>query len=128
VSPNATRHILDKDFDEDELSSRFAATGIYDDYYYDDEDVITDFGSPVSSVGSSLSFHSDSSGSSGYSTPGSDCSSCTCERYGITRKGERVRIDCGGSRCSYEDSCSSSEEEQEYVEHSSRRNGIVVRH
>jgi hypothetical protein len=130
VLPNATRRILENDFDEDELSSRFAATGIYDDYYYDDEDVITDFGapgSPASSVGSSLSYHSDSSGSSGYSTPSSDCSSCTCERYGITRKGERVRLDCGGSRCSYEDSCSSSEDETEYIERSSRRNGIVVR-
>jgi hypothetical protein len=129
VSPNATRHILDGDFDEDELSSHFAATGIYDDYYGDE--IITDFGapgSPASSVGSSLSYRSDSSGSSsGYSTPASDCSSCTCERYGITRKGERVRLDCGGSRCSYEDSCSSSEDEAEYVERSSRRNGIVVR-
>jgi hypothetical protein len=129
VSPNATRHILDNDFDEEELSSRFASTGIYDDYY--NEDVITDFGapgSPASSVGSSLSYRSDSSASSsGYSTPASDCSSCTCERYGITRKGERVRLDCGGSRCSYDDSCSSSEDEAEYVERSSRRNGIVVR-
>ncbi|KAL1837568.1 hypothetical protein VTJ49DRAFT_3649 [Mycothermus thermophilus] len=141
VVPNAARNILTKDFDEDELSSRFAATGIYDDdYYYDDADgIITDFGaipgSPASSVGSSLSYNSDSSGasrSSGYSTPASDCSSnCTCERYGITRKGERVRLDCGGSRCSYDDSsssCSSSEDEPEYVARSSRRNGIVVRH
>lgn len=129
VSPNATSHILDGNFDEDELASRFAATGIYDEYY--GEEIITDFGapgSPASSVGSSLSYRSDSSGSSsGYSTPASDCSSCTCERYGITRKGERVRLDCGGSRCSYEDSCSSSEDETEYVERSSRRNGIVVR-
>jgi hypothetical protein len=139
VSPNATRHILDSDFDEDELSSRFAATGIYEDEYYN-EDVITDFGapgSPVSSVGSSLSYRSDSSGSSGYSTPASDCSSCTCERYGITRKGDRVKIDCGGARCGYDDdtsSCSSGASDDEY-EHepvskshsSSRRNGIVVR-
>jgi len=128
VSPNATRNILDADFDENELSSRFAATGIYDEY---DEDVITDFGaeSPVSSVGSSFSYRSDSSSPnssvSGYSTPASDCSSCTCERYGITRKGDRVRIDCGGSRCGNEDSCSS--EDEEYVERSARRNGIVVR-
>lgn len=132
VSPHATRHILDNDFDEDELSSRFAATGVYDDDYYYDGDIITNFGSPgspASSVGSSLSYRSDSSGSSGYSTPASDCSSCTCERYGITRKGERVRLDCGGSRCSYEDSCSSSEDETtEYMERSSRRHGIVVRH
>jgi hypothetical protein len=131
MSPHATSHILDNNFDEDELSSRFAATGIYDNDYYDG-DIITDFGSPTSptsSVGSSLSYRSDSSGSSGYSTPASDCSSCKCERYGITRKGERVRLDCGGSRCSYEDSCSSSEDEAAvYVERSSRRHGIVVRH
>jgi len=132
VSPNAARNILDVDYDEEELSSRFAATGIYDDY---DEDIITDFGtsgSPVSSVASSLSYRSDSSSPnssvSGYSTPASDCSSCICERYGITRKGDRVRLDCGGSRCGYEDSCSSSESDEEYVERSSRRNGIVVRH
>ncbi|KAK3327741.1 hypothetical protein B0T22DRAFT_442122 [Podospora appendiculata] len=126
MSPHATRNIVD--FDENELSSRFAATGIYDEY---DEDVITDFGvtSPVSSVGSSLSYRSDSSSPnsslSGYSTPGSECSSCICERYGITRKGDRIRIDCGGSRCGVEDSCSESEDEVEYT--SSRRNGIVVR-
>ncbi|KAK3988651.1 hypothetical protein QBC44DRAFT_309310 [Cladorrhinum sp. PSN332] len=127
ISPNATRKIIDNDFDEEEFSSRFAATGIYD---YE-EDLVTDFGapaSPVSSVGSSLSYSSDGSLESGYSTPASDCSSCTCERYGITRKGERVRLDCGGSRCSFvEDSCSSSESESEYVERSSRRHGIVVR-
>jgi len=127
VSPNATRHILDSDYDCDKLAEHFAATGL-EEY---DEDIITDFGtaSPVSSAsGSDLSYRSDSSSPnssmSGYSTPGSDCSSCTCERYGITRKGERVRLDCGGSRCGYEDSCSSSEDEQEYC---SRRNGIVVR-
>jgi hypothetical protein len=129
ISPHATRKIIDNDFDEEEFSSRFAATGIYD-YEYEDE-IVTDFGaasSPVSSVGSSLSYNSDNSMESGYSTPASDCSSCTCERYGITRKGERVRLDCGGSRCAFtEDSCSSSESEDEYVERSSRRNGIVVR-
>jgi hypothetical protein len=135
MSPHATQHILNNDFDESELSSRFASASIYDEYDEYNEDVITNFsnGSPVSShsgSGSSLSYRSDSSSPnsslSGYSTPGSDCSSCTCERYGITRKGERVRIDCGGSRCSYEEACSS--EEEEYADRSARRNGIVVRH
>jgi hypothetical protein len=131
MSPHATKHILNADYYEngelDELTMRFGSAGL------DDEDVITDFSnSPASSsTGSSLSYRSDSSSPSsslsGYSTPNSDCSSCTCERYGITRKGERVRLDCGGSRCSFEDSCSSSEDETEYVERSSRRNGIVVR-
>jgi len=131
LSPHATKHILDGEFDEDELSSRFASTN-----FYEDEDIVTDFGSadsPTSSTGSSLSYRSDSSSPtsnlSGYSTPLSDCSSCTCERYGITRSGDRVLLDCGGSRCGYDDeyssSCSSDGEEE--VVSSSRRNGIVVR-
>lgn len=130
MSPHATRHILDADYcDEEaieELTARFGSAGI------DEEDIITDFStSPVSSTGSSLSYRSDSSSPnsslSGYSTPSSECSNCTCERYGITRKGERVKIDCGGARCGYSDEECSSEEE-EYASHGSRRNGIVVRH
>jgi hypothetical protein len=128
VAPHSTSKLLTKDFDEEELSSRFAAAAIYDDEYEYDDVVIP--GSPSSTVSSDLSYQSDSSlrsSSSGYSTPASDCSSCTCERYGITRKGERVRLDCGGTRCSYDDSSCSSDSEEEYVERSSRRNGIVVR-
>jgi len=127
--PHATRHILDADYDCDELAEHFASTGI-NDY---DEDIITDFNSTSSPLSSSsdsdLSYRSDSSSPnssmSGYSTPGSDLSSCTCERYGITRKGERVRLDCGGARCGYEDSCSSSDSDGDYSP--TRRNGIVVR-
>ncbi|KAI1140508.1 hypothetical protein F5Y05DRAFT_378665 [Hypoxylon sp. FL0543] len=131
MSPHATRHILDADYCDDEtieeLTARFGSAG------FDEEDIVTDFGSsPVSSSGSSLSYRSDSSSPSsslsGYSTPASDCSNCTCERYGITRKGDRVKIDCGGARCGYSDedsSCSSGEDE--YVPRNSRRNGIVVR-
>ncbi|EFX04497.1 GTP-binding protein [Grosmannia clavigera kw1407] len=149
-SPHATRHILTDDYDVDELAEHLAKSGIDeadydeaavgivygDDYAGEDAYITADMGvlsgSPLSSSGSDLSYSSDDSSSqgayssvSGYSTPSSDYSSCTCERYGITRKGDRVRIDCGGARCGYEDSCSSSEDE-EYVEHSSRRNGIVV--
>ncbi|KAI2625773.1 hypothetical protein GGR54DRAFT_513708 [Hypoxylon sp. NC1633] len=131
MSPHATRHILDTDYCNDEsieeLTARFGSAG------FDEEDIISNFStSPVSSSGSSLSYRSDSSSPSsslsGYSTPASDCSSCTCERYGITRKGDRVKIDCGGSRCGFseDESCSSGEEDA-YVVQSSRRNGIVVR-
>ena len=130
MSPHATKNILTADYyDEDieELTARFNNAEI------DEQEYINDYASsPVSSSGSSLSYRSDSSSPSsslsGYSTPASDSSNCTCERYGITRKGDRVKIDCGGSRCGYSDSesCSSSDEE-EYVSRSSRRNGIVVR-
>ena len=137
MSPHATKHILHADYynneELEELTTRFGNTGL-------DEDVYADFSSsPVSSSGSSLSYRSDSSSPSsslsGYSTPNSDYSSCTCERYGITRKGDRVKIDCGGARCGYDDdtsSCSSGASDDEYEpvsksHSSSRRNGIVVR-
>ncbi|KAI0892271.1 hypothetical protein F4806DRAFT_480105 [Annulohypoxylon nitens] len=131
MSPHATRHILDADYYDDESIEEL--TTRFDNASFEEEDAISDFASsPVSSSGSSLSYRSGSSSPSsslsGYSTPASDCSSCTCERYGITRKGDRVKIDCGGSRCGYSDeesSCSSGDEE--YVPRSSRRNGIVVR-
>lgn len=134
MSPHATKHILESDYYDneelEELTARFGSAGL--------EDVLTDFStSPVSSNGSSLSYRSDSSSPSsslsGYSTPNSDCSSCTCERYGITRKGERVKIDCGGARCGYDQdssSCASdaSDDEYEYEVNpaDARRNGIIV--
>lgn len=148
-SPHATRNILTvADYDLTELSEQFAATGldedeygnavVYDGEYSEDAAYITAeygvvSGSPMSSTDSDLSYSSDDASSlssgahssmSGYSTPGSDYSSCTCERYGITRKGDRVRIDCGGTRCGYDDDCSSSEDEE--LQTSSRRNGIIV--
>ncbi|KAG5757449.1 hypothetical protein H9Q72_014409 [Fusarium xylarioides] len=138
MSPHATKHILDASYYDneelEELADRFGSANIEDEF-------ITDFStSPISSSGSSLSYRSDSSSPnsslSGYSTPGSDVSSCTCERYGITRKGERVKLDCGGSRCGYDDDsdsiCSSgSEDEYEHEEASvsrtsSRRHGVVA--
>jgi hypothetical protein len=130
LAPHATKHILQADYSSgatvEELTSRFSTTTI-DEYDYGLSN------SPPSSVGSSLSSRSDNSSSpssasslSDYSTPGSE--SCTCERYGITRGGDRVKLDCGGSRCGYSDdgsSCCSSEDE--YVPSSSRRHGVVVR-
>jgi len=112
IAPNATRSILDTNYDMDELAEQFATADIESD------------------SDSELSYRSSPSSSmSGYSTPASDCSTCSCERYGITRKGERVRLDCGGSRCGYDgSSCSSSDEEGDYVSPtSSRRNGVVMR-
>lgn len=78
--------------------------------------------SPPSSVGSSLS-----SRSSGGTSPSSLSSlsdqssgSCRCNRWGVTRKGDRVRLDCGGSRCGYSDesssACSSTDSESEEEE------------
>jgi hypothetical protein len=129
LTPHATKYILQADYSGptvEELTSRFSTTTIDEDYAYELSN------SPPSSVGSSLSSRSDSdspssaSSLSDYSsgTPGN----CRCERYGITRGGDRVKLDCGGSRCNYSDdssSCCSSEDE--YESSSARRNGIVVR-
>jgi len=132
-SPYATKHILEAEYAAptvEELTSRFSSAAL-DDYDYDLS------ASPPSSVGSSLSSRSDSSSPSSasslsdYSTPGSSSVGCTCERYGITRRGDRVKLDCGGSRCGYSeddsDSCCSSGSEEEYISASSRRQGVVVR-
>lgn len=126
--PYATRHLYAADYEHptvDELTTRFGAADLEDD-----DDYLSS--SPPSSTGSSLSSRSGSSSPSSasslsdYSTPGS--ASCTCERYGITRKGDRVKLDCGGSRCGAdsEGDCS-SDSDAEYVPRSTRRQGIVVR-
>lgn len=132
VTPHATKYILEADYGAptvEELASRFSTTTI-DEYGYELA------ASPPSSVGSSLSSRSDSdspssaSSISDYSSPRSDSAGgCTCERYGITRGGDRVKLDCGGSRCGYSDDSSSccSSDAEDYAARSSRRNGIVVR-
>ena len=75
--------------------------------------------SPPSSVGSSLSSsgsdRSSPSSLSSLSDP-SSVASCRCERYGVTRSGKKVRLDCGGRICGYGDSssdCTSSGSESE---------------
>jgi len=129
VAPHATQYILATDYSGaptvEDLTSRFSQTtiGEYDDYELSS--------SPPSSVGSSLSSRSDSSSpssASSLSDYSSTSESCTCERYGITRKGDRVKLDCGGSRCGYsdDDSCCSSGED-EFVASNARRNGLVIR-
>jgi len=132
LTPHATKHILESDYygapTVEELTSRFGAAAIDDDYYNYDLAA-----SPPSSVGSSLSSRSGSdspSSASSLSDYSNSASNCSCERYGITRGGDRVKLDCGGSRCGYSDdssSCCSSGEEEEYVSASSRRHGVVVR-
>lgn len=61
--------------------------------------------SPASSVGSDLS--SRGSGGSSPSSLSSISSVGSCRCWGVTRSGSRVKIDCGGSRCSYSDASSS---------------------
>lgn len=127
--PYASRQIREADFAPtmDDLTKRLATSRM------SDESSLSN--SPPSSVGSSLS-----SRSSGSTSPSSLSSisdpptpQCRCERYGITRKGDRVKLDCGGSRCGYgtesSDSCSEEDSDEEYRQARSavQRQGIVVR-
>lgn len=90
--------------------------------------------SPASSVGSSLSSRSSDRSSPSSLSSLSDPSSvggCRCNRYGLTRKGDRVKLDCGGSRCGYNDdsssACSSSDSESEEEEEKPRYQEIRPR-
>lgn len=129
--PYASRGIREETFfpTVDELTDRFSSSRLSDDY-----DSYSS--SPPSSAGSSVSSRTDSTSPSSLSSLSDPASStCRCERYGITRKGDRVKLDCGGSRCGYSDSsdgsdCSSdSESDGEYraARRGARRQGIVVR-
>lgn len=128
--PYASRHLRETDYTApptvDELTRRFAHAGIGDDGSYMSH-------SPPSSVGSSLSSRSSGSSPSSLSSLSDPATPvCRCERYGITRKGDRVKIDCGGARCGYSDEsssgCSSDSEDEDYQEiRPTRRQGVVVR-
>lgn len=111
--PYASRTVREADYScapVDELAEHLEKASLYGKYS----------ASPPSSVGSSVSSGSRSGGSSPDSLSSlSDLStgSCRCNRYGITRKGDRVKLDCGGSKCGYSDdsssACSSSDSEEE---------------
>jgi hypothetical protein len=118
--PGQTRQVINTQYNQttlEELHRRFASQDI------DSEDD-SDYDSDVPSLTSSRS-----SGSSSPSSVSSSSSCCTCERYGITRKGDRVKLDCGGARCSFSDESDdcSSEDEYVYEEKKTRRHGVVIR-
>jgi hypothetical protein len=130
--PHQTRQVINTQYDNatlDTLSSRFArqtlappspATSISDD---DDSEFDSDNDSDVPS----LTSRSTNSSSPSSLSSGSSC--CTCERYGITRRGDRVKLDCGGARCGYSDDSSecSSEDERVYEQKTTRRQGLLIR-
>ncbi|KAK2743913.1 hypothetical protein FQN57_004536 [Myotisia sp. PD_48] len=112
--PYESRHIRESYCTDaptvDALVDRFGSVNFSDS----DSDISS---SPPSSAGSSLSSRSGNTSPSSVSSL-SDSSSCSCNRYGITRSGEKVKIDCGGRRCGYtssdddsDDPCSSDDEE-----------------
>lgn len=113
----------------EQLNSRFSQATLSDSEDDSDDDSDSD-GTEFSDSDSVPSLTSRSSNSSSPSSLSSHSSCCTCERYGITRAGGRVKLDCGGSRCGYSDggsSCSSSDEEEVYRVRTTRRQGMVVK-
>lgn len=122
-NPVQTTHIRAQGITQssvDALTSRFGNTNLDDS----DSDSDSDADSDVPSLTSSRT-----SNSSSPSSVSSVSSQCSCERYGITRSGERVKLDCGGARCGYSssDSCDSDSDEEEYKTRVTRRQGVVVR-
>lgn len=123
--PYASRQLREADYNTspdstDELADRFGGTRISDRGH--------DYPSSPASTLSSSSGSTFSDSGSGKSSPrslSSVSSVCSCERYGITRSGQRVKLDCGGSRCGYSSAsaseCSESSSESEEEEYSKTR-------
>lgn len=129
--PHQTRQVINTQYDKDTLealSTRFARQTISPANSESDQDSYVD-SDDESDVPSLTSRSSRSSNSSSPSSVSSGSSCCTCERYGITRNGDRVKLDCGGARCGYSDESSdcSSEDEYVYEEKTTRRQGVVIR-
>jgi hypothetical protein len=121
-NPVQTAHIVQgySNVTVDELTQRFGYANLDNEDSSDDD---SDVDSDVPSLTSSRS-----SASSSPSSVSSSSSVCSCERYGITRSGNRVKLDCGGARCGYSDSEScSSDEETSYKSRATRRHGVVIR-
>lgn len=115
--PCQTRQVINTQYDKttlEELNRRFAEQELDSDSD-DDSDV--------------PSLTSRSTNSSRASSVSSTSSCCTCERFGITRAGDRVKLDCGGARCGFSDDSEdcSSEDEYVYEEKSTRRQGVLIR-
>jgi len=123
IKPNQTRQIVTTEYEPAtiaKLTSRFSQATLEES---EDSETDSDADSDVPSLTSR------SSNSSSPSSVSSGSSCCTCERYGITRSGDRVKLDCGGARCGYSDDSSecSSEDDEAYVERTTRRQGVVIR-
>ena len=101
-----------------QLTARFEAARLDDDEETDIESDAESDCPSLSSGGSSIS---------GRSTPSSVASFCSCERYGVTRAGDRVKLDCGGSRCGGDDDSCDESDEEEYKVRVSRHRRHAIR-
>ena len=123
--PYASRGLREADYsrspDMDDLTSHLEKASLYHGNY-----------SPASSISSGSDISSRGSGGSSPSSLSSlsdpsSGSECRCNRWGITRKGDRVKLDCGGSRCGYSDDSDSSVCSSEASESESEEEEVPVR-
>ena len=123
--PYASRGLREADYsrspDMDDLTSHLEKASLYHGNY-----------SPASSISSGSSISSRGSGGSSPSSLSSlsdpsSGSECRCNRWGITRRGDRVKLDCGGSRCGYSDESDSSVCSSEASESESEEEEVPVR-
>ncbi|KAH0012405.1 hypothetical protein KCU78_g9689, partial [Aureobasidium melanogenum] len=127
--PHETRTITREQYNAssvDRLANRLGNAQLESD----SEDSDSDSDSDVPSLTSSRSSASSSPSSTSATSRSSSTSACTCNRYGITRSGARVKLDCGGDVCGYDEGsdCSSeSEDEKQYRARTTRRQGMIVR-
>lgn len=133
--PYATRAITSSDVDQ--LSYKLSKTQVSSSSFESD----SDFDSSDSDIDSDASSNmpSLSSGSSSPRSPASSLSSgssrgspvCGCDRWGQTRQGGRIHLDCGGAKCGFSsDSASDSEDGRQYrtkITQPGNRQGIVLR-
>jgi len=128
VKPNETRKIANEQFTHptvEQLAAKFAMAHVSES---SEEETSSEEESESDNESDVPSLSSRSSNSSTPSSASSVSSCCTCERYGITRGGSRVKLDCKGARCGYSDGSEcSSESDNDYRAQTTRRQGIVVR-
>ncbi|KAL8243902.1 hypothetical protein R6Q59_010160 [Mikania micrantha] len=112
--PYASQQLREADYEVspiDDLEERFAASRI------SNRSSRSYSSSPLSDCSSSGSEFSDISTPASSSSRISSSNECRCGRFGVTRDGRRVKLDCGGKRCAYAESsysdCSTSESEDE---------------
>lgn len=111
--PYASRGLREADYDMspiDDLEERFAGTRLSDRHAASSPSEMSECSDSSGTVFSSVS------GGSSSATSDSDSGHCRCNRFGLTRDGRRVMLDCGGKRCGYSDSsseCSSDASDEE---------------
>jgi len=104
--PYASRGLREADYEQspiDDLEDRLAGTRLSDRGGNSSPSELSECSESSGTVFSS------SAGSASSATSDSDGDRCRCNRWGVTRDGRRVMLDCGGKRCGYTSSDESSE-------------------